>query len=38
MERKKEAVLVVDDDKSILRVFSRILQKAGYVVVTVETG
>lgn len=38
MERKKEAVLVVDDDKSILRVFSRILQKAGYVVDAVETG
>lgn len=38
MEWKKEAVLVVDDDKSILRVFSRILQKAGYVVDAVETG
>jgi DNA-binding NtrC family response regulator len=38
MKRQKEAILVVDDDKSILRVFSRILQKAGYVVETVETG
>lgn len=38
MERNKKAILVIDDDKSILRVFSRILQKAGYVVDTVETG
>jgi DNA-binding response OmpR family regulator len=31
-------VLVVDDDKSILRTFTRILQKAGYIVDVAETG
>jgi DNA-binding response OmpR family regulator len=31
-------VLVVDDDKSILRTFTRILQKAGYTVDVAETG
>ena len=34
----KRAVLVVDDDRSILRVFSRILQKNGYEVVSAESG
>jgi DNA-binding response OmpR family regulator len=31
-------ILIVDDDKSILRTFSRILEKDGYVVDSVETG
>lgn len=33
-----ETVLIVDDDQSVIRTFSKILQKAGYVVVTAETG
>jgi two-component system, NtrC family, response regulator HydG len=31
-------VLIVDDDKSVLRTFSRILQKNGFVTETAETG
>jgi NtrC-family two-component system response regulator AlgB len=31
-------VLLVDDDKSILRTFSRILQRAGYQTETAESG
>ena len=31
-------VLIIDDDKSVLRTFSRILEKNGYVVETAETG
>jgi DNA-binding response OmpR family regulator len=34
----KKTILVVDDDRSILRTFTRILQKSGYVVETAETG
>ena len=30
METHKKTILVVDDDKSILRTFTRILQKSGY--------
>lgn len=37
MERKK-SILIVDDDKFILNVFSRILQKQNYDVDGVETG
>jgi DNA-binding response OmpR family regulator len=33
-----KSILVVDDDKSILRTLTRILQKAGYDVDTAETG
>lgn len=33
-----KSILVVDDDKSILRTFSRILQKNGYEIDTAETG
>jgi len=33
-----EVVLIVDDDISILRTFSKLLQKAGYVTETAETG
>ena len=36
MEKKR--VLVVDDDRDILRVFRVILEKAGYIVKTAETG
>ncbi len=35
---ESRSVLVVDDDKSILRTFTRILQKAGYNVDVAETG
>ncbi len=31
-------ILIVDDDKSILRTFTRILQKNGYKIETAETG
>ena len=37
METTKK-ILVVDDDKSILRTFTRILQKNGYEIDTAETG
>jgi DNA-binding response OmpR family regulator len=33
-----KTILVVDDDKSILRTFTRILQKNGYKIDSVETG
>lgn len=36
--KPKSAMLVVDDDKAILRVFKRILERKGYSVVTAETG
>jgi DNA-binding response OmpR family regulator len=38
MEAKKNTILVVDDDKSILSTFLRFLEKAGYAVETAETG
>jgi DNA-binding response OmpR family regulator len=38
MNLKKKRILVVDDDKNILRVFKRILEKEGYAVESVETG
>lgn len=43
MEKKdlaehKKNILVVDDDKSILRTFTRILQKSGYNIDVAETG
>jgi DNA-binding NtrC family response regulator len=34
----KKRILVIDDDKSILRVFTRILQRQGYSTETAETG
>lgn len=34
----KKSVLIVDDDKSILNTFSRILQKSGYETDTAEKG
>ncbi len=36
--KPKCTMLVVDDDRAILRVFKRILEKNGYAVVTAETG
>jgi DNA-binding response OmpR family regulator len=36
--RTKKSILVIDDDKSILRTLTRILQKAGYDIDTAETG
>lgn len=38
MKKDQKSILIVDDDKSILRMFSRILEKAGYTVDTAETG
>ncbi|MCL2477688.1 response regulator [Candidatus Bathycorpusculum sp.] len=38
MASLKKTILVVDDDKSILRTFTRILQKSGYEIDTAETG
>jgi DNA-binding response OmpR family regulator len=38
MSKSKKTVLVIDDDKSILRTFTRILQKSGYDVEVAETG
>ena len=35
---KKKTIIIIDDDKFILNVFSRILQKQGYNVDVVETG
>lgn len=37
MEKRKN-ILIVDDDKSILRILTRILQKQGYSTHTAETG
>ncbi len=36
--KTKKNIIVVDDDKSILRTLTRILQKSGYEVETAETG
>jgi len=38
MENQSKKILVVDDDKSILNIFTRILQKQGYSLDTAETG
>ena len=38
MRGKKNAILLVDDDVNILRVFKSILEKEGYKVETAETG
>jgi DNA-binding NtrC family response regulator len=35
---ESRTILLVDDDKSILRTFTRILQKNGYKIDTAETG
>jgi len=38
LENSKKRILVIDDDKSILRTFTRILQKNGYDIEVAETG
>ncbi len=38
MSEEKNRILVIDDDKGILRVFKNILEKDGYIVQTAETG
>jgi DNA-binding response OmpR family regulator len=38
VEEAKKTILVVDDDKSILRTFTRILLKSGYEIDVAETG
>lgn len=38
MDKSNVSILVIDDDKSILRTFTRILSKAGYAVDVAETG
>ena len=38
MKQNFKTVLVIDDDKSILRTFTRILQRAGYSTETAENG
>lgn len=35
---KQKNILLIDDDKSILRILTRILQKQGYSIRTAETG
>jgi len=38
LQEIRKKILVVDDDKSILRTFTRILQKSGYEIYVAETG
>jgi DNA-binding response OmpR family regulator len=38
LDNAKKNIIVIDDDKSILRTFTRILQKNGYVIDVAETG
>jgi len=38
VEKQKKSILIIDDDKSILNIFTRILQKQGYHTDTAETG
>ncbi len=38
MEKTQGSILIIDDEKPILLVLSRILQKQGYTVDTAETG
>jgi DNA-binding NtrC family response regulator len=38
MLETKKTILVVDDDQSILRVFTRVLERKGFFVTTVENG
>jgi DNA-binding NtrC family response regulator len=35
---EKRTIIIVDDDKSILRVFTRVLERKGYAVTTAENG
>ncbi len=38
MKENKRNMLVIDDDRAILKVFSRIFEKNGYAVAVAETG
>ncbi len=38
LNNSQKSILVIDDDKSILRTFTRILEKAGYKIDVAETG
>ncbi len=38
LDTPRKRILVIDDDKSILRTFTRILQKNGYEIDVAETG
>ena len=38
MPEAKRTIIIVDDDRSILRVFTRVLEKKGYIVTTAENG
>lgn len=38
VKNRKKNVLIIDDDKSILRLYARIFQKEGYDTATAETG
>jgi DNA-binding response OmpR family regulator len=38
LSTSKKRIIVIDDDKSILRTFTRILQKNGYEIDVAETG
>lgn len=38
MSKTKKTMLIVDDDRSILRVFTRVLERKGYTVTAVENG
>ncbi len=38
MDKQKKSILIIDDDKSILNIFTRILQKQCYQTDTAETG
>jgi CheY-like chemotaxis protein len=35
---EKRTIIIVDDDKSFLRVFTRVLEKKGYLVTSAENG
>jgi two-component system, NtrC family, response regulator GlrR len=38
MVEQKRSILIVDDDRSILRVFTRVLERKGYKVTAAENG
>jgi DNA-binding NtrC family response regulator len=38
MAEQKRSILIVDDDRSILRVFTRVLERKGYTVTAAENG
>ncbi len=38
LSEQKRTIIIVDDDKSILKVFTRVFEKKGYQVTTAENG